>query len=96
MRSRSTPAPDAYQVREAAGGGSYSFANPDFNVLELRTNLVLRWEYRPGAALYAVWSQGRADDSGRRDFELSSGFNDLMNLPATHVFLVKFTYNFNL
>jgi hypothetical protein len=87
---------NTYQVEEAAGGAAYSFANPDFNVLELRTNLVLRWEYRPGAALYVVWSQGRATDTGCNDFELSSGFRDLMNLPATHVFLVKFTYNFNL
>jgi hypothetical protein len=43
-----------------------------------------------------VWSQGRGNDTGRNDFELSSGFRDLMSLPATHVFLVKFTYNFNL
>jgi hypothetical protein len=89
-------AENAYRVQEGSNGGSYSFANPDFNVLELRTNLVLRWEYRPGAALYVVWSQGRANDTGRTDFELSSGFRDLMSLPATHVFLVKFTYNFNL
>jgi hypothetical protein len=85
---------NAYQVQEA--GGSYSFANPDFNVLELRSNLVLRWEYRPGAALYLVWSQGRGGDSGRTDFDLSSGIRDPLNLPATHVFLVKFTYSFNL
>jgi hypothetical protein len=87
---------NSYQVQESSNGGSYSFANPDFNVLELRTNLVLRWEYRPGAAFFVVWSQGRANDCGHNDFELSSGFRDLMNLPATHVFLVKFTYNFNL
>jgi hypothetical protein len=88
------PGQNAYQVQEA--GGSYSFGNPDFNVLELRSNLVLRWEYRPGAALYLVWSQGRGGDSGRTDFDLSSGIRDLLNLPATHVFLVKFTYSFNL
>jgi hypothetical protein len=87
---------NAYQVREAGNGAAYSFDNPDFNVLELRTNLVLRWEYRPGAALYVVWSHGRANNTGHDDFELSSGFRDLMNLPATHVFLLKFTYNFNL
>jgi hypothetical protein len=85
-----------YRVREAIGNAAYSFANPDFNVLELRTNLVLRWEYRPGAALFVVWSQGRGDDTGRNNFDIASGFSDLMNLPATHVFLVKFTYNFNL
>jgi hypothetical protein len=83
-------------VREAGNGAAYSFDNPDFNVLELRSNLVLRWEYRPGAALFVVWSQGRSDNTGRNDFEMSSGFRDLMHLPATHVFLVKFTYNFNL
>jgi len=87
---------NSYQVQESAGGAAYSFANPDFNVLELRTNLVVRWEYRPGAAIFVVWSQGRADNTGRTDFELSSSFRDLMNLPATHVFLVKFSYNFNL
>jgi hypothetical protein len=87
---------NSYQVQEIPNGDSYSFANPDFNVLELRSNLVLRWEYRPGAAIYVVWSQGRASDTGRNDFDLGGGFRDLMNLPATHVFLVKFTYNFNL
>ena len=84
------------RCRKPRAAASYSFANPDFNVLELRTNLVLRWEYRPGAALFVVWSQGRGDNTGRDDFELASGFRDLMRLPATHVFLVKFTYNFNL
>jgi hypothetical protein len=87
---------NTYQVREGGNGSTYSFDNPDFNVLELRSNMVLRWEYRPGAALFVVWSQGRSDNTGRDDFGLSSGFRDLMHLPATHVFLVKFTYNFNL
>ncbi len=84
-----------YLVNEA-GGAVYSFANPDFRVLELRSNLVLRWEYRPGAALYAVWSQGRSGDLGRGEFDVAGGFSDLMRLPSTNVFLVKFTYNFNL
>ncbi|MBN2345663.1 MAG: carbohydrate binding family 9 domain-containing protein [Candidatus Aminicenantes bacterium] len=88
-------AAEEYAVHEASGAG-YSFANPDFNVLELRSNLVVRWEYRPGAALYLVWSQGRGTNTGRSEFDLGSGFRDLMNLPATHVFLLKFTYNFNL
>ena len=57
---------------------------------------MLRWEYRPGAALYAVWSQGRSGDLGRGEFDLAGGFSDLMRLPSTNVFLVKFTYNFNL
>ncbi|MCU0277176.1 MAG: carbohydrate binding family 9 domain-containing protein, partial [Acidobacteria bacterium] len=85
-----------YLVREASGGNTFSFADPDFNVLELRSNLVLRWEYRPGAALFVVWSQGRGDNTGRDEFDLGAGFRDLMRLPSTNVFLIKFTYNFNL
>jgi hypothetical protein len=83
-----------YRVSE--GGAGYSFANPDFHVLELRSNLVLRWEYRPGAAVYAVWSHGRSGDGDRGNFDLGDGFADLLRLPSTNVFLVKFTYNFNL
>jgi hypothetical protein len=83
-----------YRVNE--GGAGYSFADPDFSVLELRSNLVLRWEYRPGAAVYAVWSHGRSGDGDRGNIDLGDGFADLMRLPATNVFLVKFTYNFNL
>ncbi|NIU78657.1 MAG: hypothetical protein GWN71_35435, partial [Gammaproteobacteria bacterium] len=38
----------------------FSFADPDFNFKQLRSNLVLRWEYRPGSTLFLVWSQGRS------------------------------------
>jgi hypothetical protein len=31
----------------------------DFNVRSFRSNLVLRWEYRPGSTLYLVWQQDR-------------------------------------
>jgi hypothetical protein len=32
----------------------------DFNVRSWRSNLVLRWEYRPGSTLYVVWQQNRS------------------------------------
>ena len=32
----------------------------DFNVRSWRSNMVLRWEYRPGATLYVVWQQSRS------------------------------------
>ena len=31
----------------------------DFNVQSFRSNLVLRWEWRPGSTLYFVWQQDR-------------------------------------
>lgn len=46
-------------------GDSAVVANPggvDFR--QLRSNTVLRWEYRPGSALFVVWSQGRTLNDG--------------------------------
>ena len=34
-------------------------ADRDFNVRSFRSNLVLRWEWRPGSTLYLVWQQDR-------------------------------------
>jgi hypothetical protein len=39
--------------------GSFRLARPDFDLRSLRVNAVLRWELRPGSALYAVWTQRR-------------------------------------
>jgi hypothetical protein len=52
----------------AARGRSLLTVNPatldldedlDFNVRSFRSNLVLRWEWRPGSTLYLVWQQDR-------------------------------------
>jgi hypothetical protein len=34
----------------------------DFNYKNLQLNYVTRWEYRPGSALYVVWSHSRSKD----------------------------------
>ena len=33
--------------------------NADFNIRSFRTTNVLRWEYKPGLALFLVWQQGK-------------------------------------
>ncbi len=50
------------------GPDSFGFGNPDFNIRSFRSNLVLRWEWRPGSTAYLVWQQDRfeARDPGRR------------------------------
>lgn len=83
------------------GTADVSFANPDFNVKQFRSNAVLRWEYRPGSTLFVVWSQGRSgvlsDGSFEidRDFRRLFGFDDEHGLPATNVLLVKLNYWLN-
>jgi hypothetical protein len=46
------------------GEVDFSFLNPEFRVISLRTNTVLRWEFRPGSTLFLVWqiSGSKRDD----------------------------------
>jgi hypothetical protein len=92
------PEENAYEVQEAGGGpGSrYSFGNPDFSFREFRSNLVVRWEYRPGSSLYVVWSQGRTSDSDLYDDSLGNSFDALWRSAARNVFLVKLQHWFSL
>lgn len=73
----------------------YTWTQPDFNVKELRSNLVLRWEYRPGSTLFLVWSQGRQNYDGPGAFRLDRDFGRLFDSgrsPTTNVLLLKVNY----
>ena len=73
-------------------GEEASFGNPDFNVRALRTNAVMRWEYRPGSALFLVWSQSGNGFDPEGSFRFSREMDRLVSLRSTNVFLVKFSY----
>ena len=88
------PGEDDYYIDEEGEDGTrFSFPDPDFNFLQFRSNLVVRWEYTPGSALYLIWAQGRTDfthDAGT--FSAADRMKDLFNLPSCNIFLLKFTY----
>jgi hypothetical protein len=92
-----TPTGEGYDIDENDDGTvDYAIDNPDFNVRDFNSNLVLRWEYSLGSTFYLVWSQGRTDVVNDGEFDLS---NDVDALFATHpedVFLVKFNKWFSL
>ncbi len=92
--------PEQYDVRlDGTGDPDFSFRNPDFNFKELSTNAVLRWEYRPGSALFVVWSHGRSHSVQDGSFGLSRDFGRLFDdalAPPTNVLLVKLNYWLNL
>ena len=67
------------------------FDDPAFNVKDFRSNVVLRWEYRPGSTFFVVWSQGRHSDADATPFRLSSDVNDLFRTVPENVFLLKMT-----
>jgi hypothetical protein len=82
-----------YQDRYAP----YAYAgNPDLNYRSFRTTNVLRWDYKPGSALYVVWQQGREETLDRGDFQFGRDFGRVFAIPARNVFLVKWSYWLNL
>ncbi|MBI4553535.1 MAG: carbohydrate binding family 9 domain-containing protein [Candidatus Latescibacteria bacterium] len=92
---------DYKNFKELARPSSYEFTpysgldfNPDFNSRSLRSNLVFRWEYRPGSTLFLVWSQSRSAFSNDPTFRfqnLGRSFKD----DGPNVFMLKVNYFLN-
>jgi hypothetical protein len=57
-RMSSDPAGGGWRF-DLGADGLATLPDPTFHVRDLHANLVLRWEYRPGSALFVVWSQQR-------------------------------------
>ena len=66
--------------------------NYNFNEFAVQGNAVLRWEYRPGSALFFVWQQERYGFTFDGDFDLGRGIDGIINGDVYNVFLVKATY----
>jgi hypothetical protein len=68
----------------------------DENYKQLRSNTVLRWEYRPGSVLFLVWAQGRDQDGiNPGTFEVRRDSRDLFAAHPENTFLIKTSYWFN-
>jgi hypothetical protein len=74
------------------GVAEYSFDRPDFNFRQLRSNLVMRWEYRPGSTLFAVWAYNGTGGDDTGVFVLEEEISGIGSAPAEHVFLLKLNY----
>jgi len=70
----------------------YPYDNPDFHFLQFRSNLVYRWEYRPGSVLYLVWSQGRTVHDAGGSFRFGDYLGDLFRSVPQNDFLIKVSY----
>jgi hypothetical protein len=90
-----TPGAAAYDARFQSytppAGTAMSFSSR-----QLKTNTVLRWEYRPGSALFLVWAHGReafTPDEPRRPW--ADDLGEIFDLRADHTFLLKLSYWLN-
>ncbi len=86
-----------YNVDENQDGFmDYSIPDPNFNFLQFRSNLVIRWEYKPGSSLYLVWSQGRTGSIPYGYYTFMDNMRGLFDVYPHDVFLIKVSYGFNL
>ena len=74
------------------GTATFTVRNNDFNVRSFRSNVVLRWEYRPGSTMYFVWQQDRyvSESAGTR-IGLGDPFRGLGE-PGNNFFVVKTSF----
>ncbi|MEM9647628.1 MAG: DUF5916 domain-containing protein [Bacteroidota bacterium] len=75
--------------------GDTSIRVPDFSFAQFRSNLVYRWEYRPGSELFLVWSQGLNNTVFPMDGLVSSLNEQLFSRTLESTFLIKLTYRFH-
>ena len=80
-----------YSVRTPAGA-TYDFGRPDFNFRQLRSTVVVRWEYRPGSTVFAIWSHGRTSETEDGRFQLGRDLRGLAAAEGEHVVMVKANY----
>jgi hypothetical protein len=70
--------------------------NSTFKFTQLRTNAVVRWEYRPGSTLFVVWQHGRQDASNQfSNRSWMRDYQDLFGLHPDNTFLIKAAYWLN-
>jgi hypothetical protein len=81
-----------YQINDQSGNELYNFDQPDFNVKEFLSNMVVRWEYMPGSTIYLVWSQTRKQSVENGNFNLADDMKDLFDNKPYNVFLLKASF----
>lgn len=83
---------DQYVDFDSDGTTDYSFSDRDFNVRSLVGNAVLRWEYRPGSAIFLVWQRRQQGSAQVGDFDFGRDVDALFAAPADDRFIIKVNY----
>lgn len=89
-----TTLPDGSQ-RVTDGAASFTLRSRDFNVQSFRSNLVLRWEWRPGSTLYLVWQQDRSAEETLRERTSVADMFSSFGRPGDHFFAIKTSFWFS-
>lgn len=76
----------------ATNNGSFSFGRPDFSFAQVRSNVVVRWEYRPGSSIFAIWSHGQTAFGGDGRFDLGRDVRGLGDTAGEDIVMLKVNY----
>jgi hypothetical protein len=74
------------------GMTDYVFDRPDFSFRQLRSNVVVRWEYRSGSTLFLIWSHGRTSVDSDGGVAFGDNLSALGRERGEHVVLFKLNY----
>jgi hypothetical protein len=89
---------DYTDIRRLARARSFDFApatlstDPDFNTKSLRANIVFRWEYVKGSALFLVWNRSTSDETRPGLFSPIRDLGGAFGANGTNVLMVKLNY----
>lgn len=84
-----------YSIDENMDGQpDYQFTDPDFSFAQFQSNLVLRYEYKPGSEIFLVWSQNARNFDQPEARFLGGVKRQLFGVLPANTFLIKLTYRF--
>ncbi|MDM7915763.1 MAG: DUF5916 domain-containing protein, partial [Candidatus Eisenbacteria bacterium] len=90
---------DSYHLVPYQAEG-FDVSNSDFRYASVNLNAVYRWEYRPGSALFLVWTHSRASYEERafagENFDTRLAGDALFRNEPENLFLAKITYWFSI
>ena len=87
-----TVADDGSTRIDPGDGGAPFSVSRDFTFRSLQGNAVMRWQYRPGSALFVVWQQQREGFESDGVLDVGRDVGGLFLDTPTNVFLVKLSY----
>ncbi len=79
----------SYKVTD--GASTFTLSNRDFNVRSFRSNVVLRWEWRPGSTLFVVWQQNRSSSVPQGEHVGLGDVFGSLSAPGDNIFAIKTT-----
>jgi hypothetical protein len=96
FKAVTSPRAERYGDRFTRVDDPATVQNPDFAFSQFRSNLVARWEFRPGSNVYLVWSQDRTAFEMPGDPSVGATLWHLRQVAPENVIMLKFSYWFAL